>query len=135
MDVDPGGVVNLIHPNTLRTHWPRIKASLDAVQAKASDDWIAEDVYHAIKAGAAACHLSDDGLLITTITHAEFSGTPALHVWIAHNTGGADVLENGLPMLREMARRAGVTKITFGSPRPGWAKRFPLVSATYEVPL
>lgn len=103
--------------------------------AKASDDWIPEDVYHAIKAGTAACHLSGDGLLITTLTRAEFSGTRALHVWIVHNTGGPDVIDANLPLLRAMAHRAGATKITFGSPRIGWAKRFPLVSATYEVPL
>jgi hypothetical protein len=74
-------------------------------------------------------------VLITTLTTAEFSGTRALHVWIVHNAGSADLLDEGMPMLRDMARHAGVSKITFGSPRPGWAKRFPLLSATYEVPL
>lgn len=128
----------LIRPDELRQHWPRIMGSLCVVRAKAKDDWIAEDVYHAIKSGAAACHLAFApdyaGLLITTLTRAEFSGTPALHVWIAHSVGG-DVFEAGLPMLREMAKHAGAARITFGSPRPGWAKRFPLVSATYEVPI
>ena len=47
----------LVTPADLRTHWPRISASLDAVQAKAPDDWIAEDVYYAIKSGAAACYI------------------------------------------------------------------------------
>lgn len=73
-------------------------------------------------------------MLITTLTTAEFSGSRALHVWIAHSVGG-DVFEQGLPMLRTMALHAGAARITFGSPRPGWAKRFPLMSATYEVPL
>lgn len=125
----------LVHPDDLRTHWPRIRASLDAVSAKTQDDWIAEDVYHAIKAGHAACHLCDDGLLITTLTRAEFSGTRALHVWIVHNIGDRDVIDANIPLLREMAHRANAVKITFGSPRLGWAKRFPLVSATYEVPI
>ena len=130
--------LTLIHPNDLRQHWPKILSSLCAVRLKAQDDWIAEDVYHAIKSGNAACHVADDngyaGVLITTLTSAEFSGDKALHVWIAHSTGG-DVFEQGLPMLRDMAKRAGVSRITFGSPRPGWAKRFPLISATYEVPI
>ena len=73
-------------------------------------------------------------MLITTLTRAEFSGKPALHVWIAHSVGG-DVFEAGLPMLRDMAKHAGAARITFGSTRPGWAKRFPLVTATYEVPI
>lgn len=50
--------LHLIPPGTLRQHWPDIRASLDAVRAKAVDDWIAEDVYHAIKAGHAACHVA-----------------------------------------------------------------------------
>ena len=72
---------------------------------------------------------------MTTLTTAEFSGKQSLHVWIVHNTGPADALEAGLPMLREMAQKAGMASITFGSPRPGWAKRFPLIEATYEVSL
>jgi Mor family transcriptional regulator len=50
--------LELVHPDNLRSHWPRILSSLCAVRAKASDDWIAEDVYHAIKAGHAACHVA-----------------------------------------------------------------------------
>lgn len=41
----------VVTPNDLRTHWPRIAASLDVVQSKAPDDWINEDVYHALKSG------------------------------------------------------------------------------------
>ena len=128
-------ILSLVHPADLRKHWPRILGSLCVVRAKAKTDWIPEDVYHALKSGAAACHVGEAGILITTLTRAEFSGEPALHVWIAHSTQDADVLEAGIPMLREMAKAAGVQRITFGSPRPGWAKRFPLISATYEVPL
>lgn len=73
--------------------------------------------------------------MVVTTTRAEFSGAQALHVWIAHNEGDADVLEAGLTILRQMAQRAGVSRITFGSPRKGWAKKFPMISATYEVPL
>lgn len=40
-----------------------------------------------------------------------------------------------LDFLRNQAKHTGCTRITFGSTRLGWAKRFPLVSATYEVPL
>lgn len=73
--------------------------------------------------------------MVTTISRAEFSGYPALHVWIAHNEGDTDVMEQGLELLRAMARQAGVSKITFGSPRVGWSKKYKLVSATYEVEL
>lgn len=48
----------LVTPADLRIHWPRIKASLEAVQARASEDWIPEDVFFALKSGAAACHIA-----------------------------------------------------------------------------
>lgn len=41
----------LVTPADLRAHWPRISASLDAVLAKANEDWIKEDVYAALKVG------------------------------------------------------------------------------------
>lgn len=108
--------------------------------AKAAEDWIKEDVYAALRMGSAICHIALDGtgfagLMVTTRTVAEFSGEQALHVWIAHNEGEADVLDSGIALLREMAAKAGFRRITFGSPRPGWAKRFKLISATYEVPI
>lgn len=132
-------ILTLVAPSDLRRHWPRILGSLCAVRTKAPCDWIAEDVYHAIKSGAAACHVGEDngyaGVLITTLTHAEFSGERALHVWIVHNAGEADALEAGLPLLRQMAQAAGAKRITFGSPRPGWAKRFAMTEATYTIPM
>lgn len=73
------------------------------------------------------------GLVITSLSRAEFSGKQSLHVWIAHNEGAADVIEAGLEMLKQTARKAGIPAITFGSPRLGWSKRFKLLSATYEV--
>jgi hypothetical protein len=65
-------------------------------------------VYHAIKSGAASCHLAFGdtgylGLLIVSIARAEFSGAASLHVWIAHNEGEFDVIEQGLGLLRAMA--------------------------------
>lgn len=128
----------LVTPDTLRAHWPAIAPSLDAVRAKAPEDWIPEDVYHAIKSGLVACHLlvkqgQYAGLLVIRIEKAEFSGAPSLHVWIAHNAGDSDVFEAGEGLIKETAQRMGVSTITFGSPRPGWAKRYRLVSATYEI--
>lgn len=87
-----------VTPQALRAHWPQIASSLDAVLAKAPEDWIKEDVYHAIKGGSASCHLAFTdqayaGLLIATLSHAQFTGNQSLHVWIAHNTGDSDVIE------------------------------------------
>lgn len=71
--------------------------------------------------------------MVLTERVAEFSGEKSLNVWIAHNRGDADVMEQGMEVLRRMAQSGGAKKITFGSPRVGWAKRHKLVSATYEI--
>lgn len=74
--------------------------------------------------------------MVTTMSRAEFSGTQSLHVWIVHNEGDSDVFDGeGLDLLRKMAQNAGLARITFGSPRLGWSKKYPLINATYEVPL
>lgn len=115
----------------IRGEWPRIKASLEAVQAKSPEDWIVEDVYHALKSQTAFAYLSDAGLMILQRLFTEYTRQPYLHVWIAHG----EITDEGFDFLRNQAKHAGCTRITFGSTRLGWAKRFPLVSATYEVPL
>lgn len=119
----------------IRGEWPRIRSGLDAVLAKCREDWIPEDVYHALKSGNAACYTNEAGILIVTRPLNEFTQRPELHVWITHNEGAADVLEEGIEFLREQARHIGATRITFASPRLGWSKRFPMINATYEVPL
>lgn len=47
----------LIAPDNLRAVWPEIRKGLDAMPP---DDWIAEDVYHAIKASEAALYVGVD---------------------------------------------------------------------------
>lgn len=130
----------LVHPDALRNHWPLIRSSLEAVQGKCPEDWIAEDVYHAIKSGSACCHVAIGdqgyaGCIITTMKQTEFTREPVLHIWITHSMADQDAFTEGLDLIRQMARKAGATRITFGSPRMGWAKKFKLVSATYEVSL
>lgn len=131
----------LVAPEALRANWPTIKTSLEAVRTKAeAEDWIDEDVYHAIKSGQSACHIAVNehgyaGLLVTQLIQAEFSREPVFHVWIAHSLGEASAIDEGIDLIYRMARVAGAKKITFGSPRLGWQKRFKLLSATYELPL
>lgn len=128
----------LVTPATLRAHWPRISLSLDAVLAKGEQDWIKEDVYAALKTANAVCHIAVNesgfaGLMVSNPVSTEFSGQTNLHVWIGHNEGEDDVIELGLGLLREMAAKGGFAKVTFASSRRGWAKRYKLVTAVYEV--
>lgn len=48
----------------IRGEWPQIKPALEALLSKSPDEWIPEDVYHALKSGSAAAYQSDDGLMI-----------------------------------------------------------------------
>lgn len=95
----------LVTPAALRAHWDCIAAALDAVQAKATEDWIREDVYHAIKSGSVACHILVEGgqyagLLIVRPQETEFSRAPSLHVWIAHSAGESSVFDAGEGLLK-----------------------------------
>lgn len=127
----------LVAPDALRSVWNFVREGLAEMPA---EDWIAEDVYHAIRSGNAALHLAIDdtgpvGFLVLVRRTAEFSGVPILHVWLAYSKADKDAFTAGEKVIRETARRMGAHKITFGSPRMGWAKRYPLVSATYEIPM
>lgn len=64
----------------------------------------------------------------------EFSRLPILHIWLAYNAEGQDVYAEGMELIQATAQRMGAHKITFGSPRKGWAKRFTAITTTYEIP-
>ncbi|WP_155761105.1 hypothetical protein [Stenotrophomonas maltophilia group sp. CASM10] len=131
-----------MNPAELRAHWPVISAALDSVIEATSPDWIKEDVYHQLASGKAAGRLIYDqgqyrSLFILTQPAEEFSGERCLHIWIAENaiSGTDESFDFGLSAIKQIALQLGAPKLTLESPRKGWAKRFKLVSATYEVPL
>lgn len=139
-----GGLMELVNvnPAELRAHWPVISAALDSVIEATSPDWIKEDVYHQLASGKAAGRLIYDqgqyrSLFILTQPAEEFSGERCLHIWIAENalSGTDESFDFGLSAIKQIAQQLGAPKLTLESPRKGWAKRFKLVSATYEVPL
>lgn len=139
-----GGLMELVivKPAELRAHWPVVSAALDSVIEATSPDWIKEDVYHQLANASAICHLVYESgqyrsLFILTQPAEEFSGQRCLHIWIAENalSGTDESFDFGLSAIKQIAQQLGAPKLTLESPRKGWAKRFKLVSATYEVPL
>lgn len=132
----------LVKPAELRAHWPVISAALDSVIEATSPDWIKEDVYHQIATGSAYAHLIYEAgqyrsLFVLTQPTEEFSKERCLHIWIAENalSGTDESFDYGLSAIQKVAQQLGAPRLTLESPRKGWAKRFKLVSATYEVPL
>src|SRR5690606_24216944 len=96
--------------------------------------------YHAVKAGQAALYLAAAeqgfaGFMVLQALHTEYSREPVLHCWLAYNHKDQVPHDAVIEFLRNQARQMGAKHITFGSPRPGWAKRFKCRSAVYEIPL
>lgn len=129
---------DLITPDALRSVWPQVRAGLDKMPP---EEWIPEDVYHEVKSGRAALHVGRGaqggfrGFVVLRRLVDEFSGRVSCHVWLAFNAGGGEEYGAALSLYREVARRMGADRITFGSPRTGWAKRFRQITTTYEIPM
>ena len=130
-------MLNLIEPRSLRSVWPIVRHGLDVVVQKNRVDWIPEDVYHALKSGTAALHFSGEGsFLVTCLNVNDYTDNRELHIWIAYSADESrNVIDEGLELLKAMAKNAGATRITFDSPRKGWERRYTMITATYEVSL
>lgn len=134
MDIVP------IHPANLHPVWEKVREGLTKIKAKIREDWMPEDVYHALKAGEAQLFLAirDQGFagfFILRKVQAEYSRENIMHVWCAYSEGDDDVFEQCLDFIREAATKAGCKRLTFGSQRKGWMKRFRVREITYEIPL
>lgn len=127
----------LIPPAALRSVWDDVKRGLASMPP---DDWIAEDVYHAIRSGESALYVFTEagqfaGFVVLRRLVAEFSGEVSCHVWLAYSESDRDAYQAAEGFIKSSAKHMGAARITFSSPRKGWAKRYPLSSATYEIPL
>ena len=129
-------ILEPVAPNKLREHWPRVKEGLDEIQRKAPDDgWIAEDVYHSLRAGHSFLVLiADKGFLVYQILAGD-DGRGQLYIWIIHGDL-LPVKEQLESELEAFGRSINVARIRWGSPRRwdafGWGK---LIGYVYEVKL
>lgn len=127
----------LIHPAGLRAVWPDVRAGLDTMP---KGDWIPEDVFHAIKSGSVALYLGANesgyaGFFVMQQLTNEYTNEQYLHCWLAYNHGDAKVYDDAAEFMKSLAKQRGFKRLTFGSPRPGWGKRFACTTAIYEIPL
>jgi hypothetical protein len=134
MDIIP------IHPDGLHAVWARVKEGLLKILERSPDDWLPEDVYHALKGGQAQLFICTgvqglEGFFVLRVVRREFSKVQDMHVWCAHSVGDGDVFDRGLNFVCEAARKAGCQRVTFGSQREGWKKRFAVDEITYRIDL
>lgn len=126
-----------VNPVDLQSHWEEIRAGLLVVQKKASDGWIPEDIYHAIKNGSSFLYegfVDQEYVGFIVLTPMQCYDMKKLHIWCAYNGGGKNVVELMSPELVKLAKGINAKKITFASPR-NWERRLPdwkAVTTYYE---
>ena len=107
-------------------YWALVKAGVEKVAELATDGWLPEDLYMALKQGVSLLYIAFVNQYyvgFVVLTPAMGWTGPQLHVWACYNRGERDVLETFLPDLLEIARQRGTTQITMASPRRGWERR------------
>lgn len=130
-----------IEPAQIHAYWKLVRPGIDKIiDATHDHDWLPEDVYHSIRGGASIlyCGFVDGvyvGFLVVTPMH-DWYGM-RLHIWLLFHTGGGDMLETFGEAFESIVKQTGAVRITFHSPRAGWAKRvapagFTAVSTIYE---
>lgn len=112
-----------VTPAELHSVWFQVRSGLEVVLEKSFDTWIPEDVYCAIRTGAAQLFLIDGGFVVLQNNRDQWTNEPSLHIWITyHEAGDVDVSDDFHSNLRKLADNAGIKKITFSSKRR-WERR------------
>jgi hypothetical protein len=110
-----------VEPKHLAAVWPTIRA--EALEIESPDN-IAEDCYAACKSGQATLFLlfvDGERVGFTILKRIDDD----LHIWQTYAKNGYDVLTVFRADLYEMARKGGMTKLTFGTIRQGFEKVAP----------
>ncbi len=119
-------VLQLVPQSELTAAWHTVKRGMEEVQERASDGWLTEDVYMALRQGTsmlAVGYVHQYYVGFAVLTPVMGWAGPQLHIWAAYNRGERDVLETFLPDLIELAKQRGCTRLTMASQRKGWARR------------
>lgn len=123
----------------LRSEWEYVRAGLEKIIDKTSDDWIPEDVYHEIKANVTGLYLLEhEGQRI---------GFACLQVWTAYPTGpqlfirslwaephsAAKYRDDIYDDLKQFAREKGCAAMRLFSPRRWDADGWQMKQHIYEM--
>ena len=131
-------VITVIKPAELHQHWDFIERGLEAIRRKVKPDWLAGDVYGALRADAAvACIVSRGvrllGFLIWHRQERPWSHKLDVFVWatwalpLRERLPGDDIAEaiwRGREYLYGVKRAIGAEKVIAISSRRGFVKRY-----------
>ena len=102
--------------------WDKIYGSLKQMSGIAADGWMPEDIYMALMQQNAALFVAEgdewDGFIIFQVIP-EYA-KKRLHIWVA--TCFTSTF-NYMDAIKDIAKTAGCSRITFDSSRRGWNKR------------
>lgn len=137
-------MLRLIDAKNLAPEWERVRAGLLEVKKATTDDWLPEDVYMALRTGAASLYIGvgQDGEYLGFIVLRliqTFHGSK-VEIWAAYSATSAPAMRTFLPHIKAVARNAGAGLITFLSAREEWAAAgrrlgFKPAQVTYELSL
>lgn len=117
--------LSYVSPEKLRDCWDGIKPGIDAVR-ESSEAWIAEDVYHAIRAGVSSLYLAlvdNEYAGFVVLTSQQNYDGPQLFIWCCYSTrADYDPIDTFLPELKKIAEKIGAKRLLFGSQRR-WERR------------
>ena len=123
-----------IAPQDLHTVWGFVKCGLETVKRKTGEKWLPEDIYSAIKSGAAQLFTFPDGFTVLQNLRDEWTNEPYLFIFIMFHMKHEDISEEIHNNLRQIAHNIGAKSIVFISPRR-WERRSgaKIKSITYEL--
>lgn len=118
-------MLRLIEPTGLAPVWERVRAGLVDVRAMTTDDWLPEDVYMALRNGAASLYIGESeageylGFLVMRLVPT-FHGSK-VEIWCAHSATTTPLMRTYFPQIQDIARNCKATRISFMSAREEWA--------------
>jgi len=119
---EPRKPLLLIDPQRLHEVWPEVKAGLEATKAKLDPAWIVEDIYAAIRAGAATLVMSDEAKGFAVLQKQARPYGWCVLVWVLYAPGELDRIRGSLyGPLEVLAREAGAQKLEMHG-RRGWER-------------
>ena len=123
--VDDGALhIEAISPVAVGSVWDHVRQYLrECVQLDYQDIRV-EDVYTALRTGAATLHIGRRrkqivGCMVTQPVADPYSGKPILHIWLVH---GRMQARDGMPYVEDLARAIGARRITFTCPDYSYAR-------------